>query len=372
MGGALFVYLRMIRSLIHAYAGLASLLVVIGFFWVGLTPFDPRPDNGVEWLEGGSGLRFRRGSVLGIASPTPDPSAACSVEIWARPASNQGSSVLVAFFDPRGESRFVIEQNDRRALWVRKWTGRRIDDLWVRRRFAPGGPLLITVASNGEETSVYFDDVLAETSARVGATQADCGDSFVLGTGPTSDAVWNGDLLGLAIYDRVLPAEEVAGNYRAWASQDTEDIARGGATAFYLFDEGSGETVRDGTGAGRDLRIPLSFVVPSRTFLESPGWATIRMNDLDWPDIVMNVLGFSPFGFFFGAFLVSRRHSLGAATALVLSTGFLISLTIESLQSFLPTRTSSMTDLATNVLGAGLGAWLCWRLLPRPDDTAQP
>ena len=78
-------------------------------------------------------------------------------------------------------------------------------------------------------------------------------------------------------------------------------------------------------------------------------------------DIAVNVLGYMPFGLL--AVLSARRsgrnwHTVSLATLLA----GLLSLTMESLQNYLPARVPSNVDLTLNVLGAWLGALTAWAM----------
>jgi glycopeptide antibiotics resistance protein len=84
------------------------------------------------------------------------------------------------------------------------------------------------------------------------------------------------------------------------------------------------------------------------------GWKTRGY----WFDMGVNVAGFIPFGFFFALwFSLTPGIARPRLTAILL--GFAISLLIETLQYFLPTRDSSMTDLLNNTIGTALGVFLC-------------
>ncbi|MFN8582551.1 MAG: VanZ family protein, partial [Gemmatimonadaceae bacterium] len=76
-------------------------------------------------------------------------------------------------------------------------------------------------------------------------------------------------------------------------------------------------------------------------------------------DIVANVLLFVPLGFLYRvATQLSRRHAVMRA----LAAGLLVSMGIEALQLFEAERYTSILDVATNGVGAVLGALACERI----------
>ena len=82
----------------------------------------------------------------------------------------------------------------------------------------------------------------------------------------------------------------------------------------------------------------------------------------DWyatKDIVLNLLAFVPFGFL--TFIYYRETSTGQwLRPIVIGTltGAALSLVTEVGQVWLPTRDSSLLDLALNTAGTGIGAFL--------------
>ncbi|MDQ6685036.1 MAG: VanZ family protein, partial [Pseudomonadota bacterium] len=121
----------------------------------------------------------------------------------------------------------------------------------------------------------------------------------------------------------------------------------------------------------RSLAVPLAWLYAALIVWASlypfSGWRIPGVGPLDflllgWPrwwtwfDLVANLLGYLPFGFFlFVAFVRSGRRGQPAAV-LAIFLGTALSLVMETLQNYLPTRVSSNVDLALNALGTALGA----------------
>ena len=78
-------------------------------------------------------------------------------------------------------------------------------------------------------------------------------------------------------------------------------------------------------------------------------------------DLAANILGYAPLGFLL-TLASLRRGQIRWAMALAVSGALLLSLTMETLQSYLPSRIPSNIDLALNTLGAAWGAGSAWAL----------
>jgi glycopeptide antibiotics resistance protein len=85
-------------------------------------------------------------------------------------------------------------------------------------------------------------------------------------------------------------------------------------------------------------------------------------------DGIINFIGFIPFGFFISFWLIKVRQWNKCYTYIIaIFLGFLVSMTIEMLQIYLPVRASSMTDLFCNTLGAFLGVFLFYCVRRKVD-----
>lgn len=150
-------------------------------------------------------------------------------------------------------------------------------------------------------------------------------------------------------------------------AHNNETMSDSGPLIHYIFDQANTyETtfrgrkalgVRDlAKGAPADLVIPKYFMPYRRAFLERPSMdlKDYRRNIIE--DILINLIGFAPLGMLL--FIIFGRKNIGMGVCLFLAAavGFAVSITIEVLQAFLPSRNSSMLDLIMNTTGTLIGA----------------
>jgi hypothetical protein len=346
------------------FLGVICGMVLVGLLVVGLWPFHS-PRNQVKWSTGGSGLDFgRRGTVLssGKLQTTSVPAdSPCSLDIWLVPAITNAAATLIAFSNPTSSRRFSMEQSLSDLVLRSDFKAGRFHTqstrIYVHEIFRGGNPSFLTITSNGGRASVYLNGVLSSTGLECPLSSGDFDGELVVSNSAVGDSSWSGSLRGLAFYDHELSSAEVAGHYKTWTEKERPDVAENErAAAIYLFNERAGRVVHNQVPGGTDLDIPERYQVVDEVFLK-PFWEGVEPGWGYWSDVLVNIAGFVPFGFLFCAyFSLSGRTKRPVLVTILL--GFAVSLTIESLQWFLPTRDSDSTDVITNTLGTCYGVWL--------------
>lgn len=330
----------------------AGVLAVI--LCLGLWPFHS-PKNDVTWAANRRALICGRNSVI-LSSGTM-PAAACaenggSMEIWLQPGLIWDTGTVVSFSRPGAPYQLCFKQVQ---LTLEIQTGRGQSS--IDRFFPRTGPVFLTITSGPNGTSVYRDGKLLRTLASPRLTVSEFSGQMIVADSAGQADSWKGLLFGLAVYHRELTPVEVAGHYVSWTKNGRPEIADGEKNvALYLFNEGAGDTVYNAAAPGPDLFIPERYTVQQKILLE-PFWKEFSFSSSYWSSALKNIVGFVPVGFCFYAWFAALRLRRAALAAVL--TGTAISVTIEVLQAFLPTRDSGTTDIFTNTLGtwAGVAAY---------------
>jgi VanZ family protein len=318
----------------------------------------------VSWVDNGNGLHFGKyGVILGTGSWNPHDwkeGTGCSIEIWLQPDHVDRGGTVLGFYSPENRIvTFSLHQSldDLLLRHTAAYSQRFVRNKWyIEHSFAENKQIFITITSNSRSTAVYVNGNLTRNSPHFRLSSADLTGQLVIGNNPIVDNGWQGQLRGLAIYDRELTPAEIMHHYSAWTALSTRNIKSEKPAALYSFTEGAGNVVHNQMGSGNGLQIPQRYLVLHQQFLErpwdefDPSWAYCR-------DVLINIGGFIPLGFFFCAYFTMARSFERSFLASIIF-GAVVSCLIEVLQSFLPTRDSGMTDIITNTMGSGIGAAL--------------
>ena len=139
------------------------------------------------------------------------------------------------------------------------------------------------------------------------------------------------------------------------------------------------ERSEDAGGAQKTTAWPLSLALICLVVYASlypfsewrnQGISPLHFLTAPWPkywtgfDVGINILGYAPLGFLLALSALRSRRVFWAswAVSLAVLSAALLSLTMESLQTYLPSRVPSNVDLLLNTLGGWLGACCAWGL----------
>jgi len=349
--------------------GLSAICVSVlcAILAVALWPFNPYPKNRVTWLNDENGISFGgRGVILSSGAfelPGPEGITSASLELWLEPAGENGSTNVLAFSSPESPVQFRLRQSFDSWLFLHQILDRdhrsRTAGLWIEHAAHSKKQRFITITSGPQGTTVYLDGFAVKTSPSFRLAGKDLSGQLILGSSPVRYDTWFGKLRGLALFHHELTASQVAGHCQAWTDGQFEVIRHDHPVALFPFNERAGKIVHNQVASGPDLNIPESYDVPYKPFLEVP-WKEFYPTWAYLQDILINIVGFIPLGFFFCA-ARARGRPAWKAVIVTIVLGATVSLAIEILQAYLPTRNSGMTDLFTNTLGTGVGAMLYGR-----------
>ncbi len=342
-------------------SGLLCLVVLGGILGAGLWPFR-RPLNAITWLNGQNGLRLAGRSTLWSSGSfqtagQPDDESR-TLELWVQPGLARASSTILAFSSPENSGQLSASQYHSLFILQREIRGdqHRNATVGIEGVFRQAVPVFITVTSGPQVTAIYVDGGLNRKFPGTRLSK-DFAGQLVIGTSLVNDVTWSGQLRGIAIYGQELTPAQVREHYETWTTQGRPELSDDERViALYLFSDRAGKVVHNAVPGGIDLYIPERYALVHQTFLK-PFWKEYEPRWSYLSDIAVNIAGLIPLGFVFCAYWSSVRpikHAILMTTLL----GLAVSLTIEVLQSYLPTRDSGTTDLITNTLGAFLGAKL--------------
>lgn len=349
------------------------LIILLILLVAGLWPFNFRAKNKVTWLEYQNGIHFYglgiivSSDIRGRGQQSPFPDKSITLEIWLRPLLQTSSLPhILTLYDGKSPEPFAVGQwkshlviRSRMEDPVARIRDKSYREIGLQNGLLKNQDTFITITSGTGVTVVYVNGkrIQSYSNYNMLAALTDRPLRFILGNSPTGENFWTGNIMGFAIYNRVLTAAQVFKSYQTWTGMTPPLVsADGGCLGMYPFNERKGTTIHNETDFNDALVIPEIFKPVQRKIL-SPFWQGFRWNFSYVQDIIINVIGFIPFGFFFSALLLktSRQRRLLTCVAIVIF-GIGLSLAIELGQAYLSTRDSSLTDVVMNAIGTILGA----------------
>jgi hypothetical protein len=342
--------------------GAVCFCILCGILTVGLWPFHAHK-NDVGWVKNQNGLTFGEyGSILSSGTFTDlENSTFCSVEILMQPGESVDSNDLLSFYTPENPLQFRVEQSGDDLFVARDLVEKqhqfKSEHIAIDHFFHAGVKEFITIVSGKQGTRIYVNGALVKTSRTFVLTTKDLTGMLIIGNSPVRNYSWAGQLEGLAFYGKDLTAAQVMQDYKVWTGGNDLTLLRSqNPIAIYPFNEHGGRVVHNQVKSEPDLYIPKHYFILHQVLLVPP-WKEFRRSWGYVQDVLVNVGGFIPLGFFFCAYFSSAQTTNRPLLATIV-VGGIVSLAIEVIQSFLPTRDSGMTDLITNTSGTALGAVL--------------
>ena len=345
-----------------------SVAILFGILIFGLIPKDFHFSNGVNWIKDQAGIRF---SKYGIAYTHPfielvegeisEPNS-FSIEIALKPESydEKGFNFILALHSGENSHQLLMGQY---LSWIILMNGddydhkRRTKRIAVNTASPSPTARFVTITTGKEGTQVYLNGQRVRTKKNLTLKIPNGRKArLMIGNSTNGRNSWQGDVYGLAFYGYTLTAQDAARHFNRWFQGQNFSFAKKDKPfVLYFFDEKEGLRALDHSGGNHHLEIPSKMQILEREIL-SPTWSLFKLNRSFIKDFVLNLVGFIPFGFILSATLFKFGGTFEKNNVLItVVLCFTLSLIIEILQAWIPSRSSHMLDLILNTLGAFMG-----------------
>jgi 2-polyprenyl-3-methyl-5-hydroxy-6-metoxy-1,4-benzoquinol methylase len=350
---------------------LINVLVVVGLLMIGLWSFKFSVINSLLIRTSPNCIEFSHYSVAytdtisGAECPLSS-GRPLAIEMAFQPIEFEMESPIrfLTLCSPDFEDVFTMNQRQADFIIMIYKNEKVIREIEHKNVFKTGLPVFISVIAAGDSILIGINASFNQKCQPNGLADivGNWNLRLVLGNSPRGNAGLDYRLYLLALYNQALTENQITQHYTEW--QKTSQLS--GETKpviIYAFKRKDGGGVANGVSSRYSLIIPSKFKILKKSVLMPPwkyfrGWSSLFI------DVLFNIVGFLPFGFFF--FLLVRNRS-GISfpvqfwfTVLI---GFSLSLVIEITQVFLPHRYSQIQDLISNSIGTACGVLIAIQLL---------
>ena len=352
------------------YLIIATVLLLLPFDF-----FSFAPDNDAVWIKETNGIEFSKAGKI-ISDLPAEPlynqmlsGSGLTLEVRAAPSSTDqfGPARIVSYSLDSSRRNFMLGQ-DQQNLIMRLRTS--ITDrngvyphMKVNDVFNSTDPYHIMVTYDFSEQRIYVNGKIRAENTIPGGDFSNWDPSYflVLGNEVNGERPWAGRLFYVSIYNRVLEPHEIRHNFIAGVSWEpdspkTNNLLSSGLVARYFFNEHDGDIVKDSSGnvPPLNLNLPEKLRPNKKQFLGFSSFSHFA----DIHNTSLNIIIFIPLSFLLSGAVRKKSYSLVSTFFIVIITGILFTISIESIQYFSATRTSTLVDVTNNTIGTILGVVL--------------
>ena len=330
----------------------------------GLNPRSHQFSNDANIQNEGTGLRFQ-GNGLAFTAPfaiaqASDQSTDATIVVAVNPdpAATRGFQFISAITrDHSVDQLLLVQWHDQLAVM----TGDDYDHSEKKPRLTTtiddtaDSYLLLAIRLDESGAALYLNGERVSSQAVGISLPSDfSGLRVVLGNDPDGRYPWSGSIAGFALYEVAMDSVELKELWRLWSQQQQfSGLPTTGAVIFYDFLNAENEdgVILDGSVNGHHLQIP-----DDRVFI-APRFADFELSSTPTTDLLVNLLGFMPFGYLLSLWW-SNRANKPISLFMVCLCSALLSASIELSQAWIPARDSNLLDFLLNIAGALAGAGL--------------